>query len=103
MTAFIDNEPIENLFDNVSLQKVYMRDMLRGLQHLHSRGIIFRDLKPSNVLWNAANKKAIIIDFDVGSYFDPVNLHRSMVGTDGHMVSHTQTNRSELLLAAAAQ
>ena len=32
--------------------------------------------------------RAIIIDFDVGSYFDPVNLHRSMVGTDGYMVSH---------------
>ena len=93
MTAFIDNDPIETLFDNVPLQKVYMRDMLRGLQHLHSRGIIFRDLKPSNVLWNTANKKAIIIDFDVGSYFDPVQLHRSMVGTDGHMVSFRAQHR----------
>ncbi len=39
----------------------------------------------SNVLWNTALQKAVIIDFDVSSYFDPVKLHRSMVGTDGLM------------------
>jgi len=85
ITEYIVNEPIETLFDQPALQRIYMRDMLRGLQHLHNRGIIFRDLKPSNCLWNAAERKAVVIDFDVGSYFDAKNLHRSMVGTDGHM------------------
>jgi serine/threonine protein kinase len=48
ITAFIDNDPIETLFDQPSLHRIYMRDMMLGLQHLHSRGILFRDLKPSN-------------------------------------------------------
>ena len=87
ITQFIENEPIETIFDSPQLHKVFMKDMLSGLQHMHARGILFRDLKPSNCLWSSAEKKAIIIDFDVGSYYDPVNLHRSMVGTDGYMVS----------------
>jgi serine/threonine protein kinase len=47
--------------------------------------IIFRDLKPSNCLWQEKEKRAVIIDFDVGSYFDAAGLHRSLVGTDGHL------------------
>lgn len=85
VTEFIENEPIESIFGQPSLHKVYMRDMLMGIKHLHERHIIFRDIKPSNVLWSKQKQKAIIIDFDVGSYFDPVHFHRSMVGTDGYM------------------
>lgn len=58
ITEFIENEPIETIFDRPSLHKVYMRDLLSGLAHLHERNIIFRDIKPSNVLWSSAQEKS---------------------------------------------
>lgn len=50
ITEFIENEQIEMIFDEPAMHKVYMRDLLAGLQHLHARQIIFRDVKPSNCL-----------------------------------------------------
>jgi hypothetical protein len=37
ITEFIENEPIEIIFDHLPMHKVYMRDLLSGLQHLHDR------------------------------------------------------------------
>lgn len=34
------------LFGRPSRIRVYMRDMLEGLAHLHSRNILYRDIKP---------------------------------------------------------
>ncbi|KAH0655028.1 hypothetical protein KY285_029910 [Solanum tuberosum] len=50
--------------------KCYMNQLLKGLDHCHSRGILHRDVKTSNML---VNKDGIlkIADFGLSTFFDP--------------------------------
>ena len=45
--------------------KAAMRDMFRGLAHIHSLGIIHRDIKPSNLLMKSLNGPAYLADFGI--------------------------------------
>ena len=85
ITDWVPNVGIEQVWDDVDDRRQYLHDLLLGLSHLHARGILYRDVKPSNVLWDEAQRRAVIIDFDVATYFDRRHLHRSVVGTTGFM------------------
>ncbi|KAL4713583.1 hypothetical protein ACJJTC_006171 [Scirpophaga incertulas] len=48
--------------DAAELQR-YMRALLSALQHVHSFGVIHRDVKPSNFLYDRENQRYLLIDF----------------------------------------
>ena len=85
VTDFVDNVGVERVWGSEDTRRRYMEGLLSGLAHLHARGILYRDVKPSNVLWDERRQSATIIDFDVATLFDPQRLHRSVVGTTGFM------------------
>lgn len=43
--------------------RCYLRALLRGLAHVHSKKIIHRDVKPSNFLYDPVRKTGILVDF----------------------------------------
>ncbi|XP_010545831.1 PREDICTED: probable serine/threonine-protein kinase At1g54610 [Tarenaya hassleriana] len=50
--------------------KCYMQQLLRGLDHCHTRGVLHRDIKGSNLLIDN-NGVLKIADFGLASFFDP--------------------------------
>jgi serine/threonine protein kinase len=48
-----------------SLAARYIADVADGLLLVHARGIIHRDVKPANILWNPESDEALLTDFGI--------------------------------------
>ena len=51
--------------------RIYIAELILGIEHLHSMSVIYRDLKPENLLLNSKNNSDIIkvIDFGTSQVF----------------------------------
>ena len=69
--------PSDALFAPMKEIKYYMYSLLQGLESLHSIGVVHRDIKQGNFLYNNVTKKGILIDFGLAEivlYFSFVFL-----------------------------
>jgi hypothetical protein len=60
-----------------------MRDMLSAVHYLHSKGIVHRDLKLENFLFDAKNSNSplVLIDFGLSKHFEPDERLTQRVGS----------------------
>jgi hypothetical protein len=57
----------------------YVADVGEGLLEVHARGIVHRDVKPANILWDASRDEALLTDFGIAARLsDPVSVSGSI-------------------------
>jgi len=57
----------------------YVADVGEGLIEVHKQGIVHRDVKPANILWEPKTDEALLTDFGVGSWLaDPASIAGSL-------------------------
>jgi serine/threonine protein kinase len=68
----VEGGDVQELMDAKALDpKTAVRvllDMAKGLQELHKHGIVYRDLKPANMLYDESTKKATMTDLGCCGY-----------------------------------
>jgi serine/threonine protein kinase len=57
----------------------YVADVGEGLLEVHARGIVHRDVKPANILWDPSSDEALLTDFGIAARLtDPANVAGSI-------------------------
>jgi len=81
LKTFINNCPKLN----IGVLKNWCKQILSGLNFLHSNGIIHRDIKCDNILINGINGNIVIGDFGVSGNISDNEWASTMVGTPEFM------------------
>lgn len=71
-----------SLYGNTSKQKKFMLQLVSALNKIHALGIIYRDVKPSNLLWDDDKELLTVIDFDLSTFNR--KQHDRYAGTEGY-------------------
>ena len=83
ITPFFKHQKFVEYFKNMSFEKIqiYMYQLLSCLNSIHSAGIIHRDIKPDNFLFNIDTNECYLIDFGLAEintdskYFENININ----------------------------
>ncbi|KNC50616.1 serine/threonine protein kinase [Thecamonas trahens ATCC 50062] len=68
----------------------YISAVLTALSILHDAGIIYRDVKPDNVVIDADTSAVYLIDFDISTFYNTRHGHYSCIGTHGYMAPEVE-------------
>ncbi|MBR2401546.1 MAG: serine/threonine protein kinase, partial [Lachnospiraceae bacterium] len=84
--SYHEGSNLEELLSKGSMPEKQIKeialDACRTLAYLHKKGIIYSDLKPSNMIW--CNKHLILLDFGAALFSEEIGPHFCFRGTVGY-------------------
>ncbi|XP_055007818.1 cell division cycle 7-related protein kinase [Boleophthalmus pectinirostris] len=81
---YLEHRAIVDIISSLSFEEVrlYIYNLLRALKHIHQFGIIHRDIKPNNFLYNRKTKEYALVDFGLaqGTADTQIDLLKDLSG-----------------------
>ncbi|KAJ3196207.1 hypothetical protein HK101_009770 [Irineochytrium annulatum] len=78
---FYEHDNVQDFINEIKIDEVrdYLRSLLNALSYIHESGIVHRDVKPTNFLWNRKTRSGVLVDFGLAEvcHAEPIALHRS--------------------------
>ncbi|MDE6369671.1 MAG: serine/threonine protein kinase, partial [Muribaculaceae bacterium] len=85
---WVEGKTLAQLLQHGTLSKTerhaIMRDIIRAVGYIHSRGVVHRDLKPDNIMIRDAGGGTVIIDFGLADTDDYAELKQA-AGSPGYI------------------
>ncbi|OHT05799.1 CMGC family protein kinase [Tritrichomonas foetus] len=80
VSEYIENYDYTKLYRSFSDNdcRYYLFQLMRALQYSHSHGIMHRDVKPQNIMYDPETKKLRLIDWGLAEFYHPktrYNIH----------------------------
>ncbi|KAG1147639.1 hypothetical protein G6F37_003896 [Rhizopus arrhizus] len=75
---YIEFDHFEDIYPTMTLLdlKHYISELFIGLKHVHDKGIIHRDVKPGNFLYNRKTKTGYLGDFGLAQRSSTLEVHK---------------------------
>lgn len=80
------------------LARSVLADVTSALAAAHARGIVHRDLRPANVLWDTETESAHLTDFGIATLLETSGEHVTRITKTGQMVGDPRYLSPEQLL-----
>ncbi|KAJ7058184.1 kinase-like domain-containing protein [Mycena amicta] len=73
VTEYVDSTPWNEVYARFTATDIrtYMFQLLTALDFVHAHGIIHRDVKPLNVMWNHKKRELRLIDWGLAEFYHP--------------------------------
>lgn len=80
---FVENVDWKQLYPTFTELEIkhYVFQLITALEFVHSRGIMHRDVKPGNVMYDRANRKLRLIDWGLAEFYHPDTDYHIRVGS----------------------